>query len=68
MARARIEVSTVKNEVAIPHWGVTLRTVFGAVLEAWPDAAPGECRDFKLIHKDKDVGTIHVRQHSIESN
>lgn len=68
MLRPRIKVNAVNNEVHIPHWGVTLRTVFGAVLDAWPDAAPGECRDFKLIHKDKDVGTIHVRQHSTDSN
>lgn len=68
MPRDRIEVNTVNSEVHIPHWGVTLRTVFGAVLDAWPDAAPGERRDFKLIHKDKDVGTIHVRHHSIEAN
>lgn len=64
----RIAVNAVKSEVHIPHWGVTLRTLFGAALDAWPEGQPGERRDFTVIHKEKAIAVFHVQKHPLEAN
>lgn len=65
--KTRIDVNTVNSQLMIPHLGVTLRTVFGAAIEAWP-GTPGERREFTIIHKGKAVGVLHVQHHPIETN
>lgn len=62
MKRA-VTVNTVNSSVEVPHWGITLRTLFGACLDAWPEAKPGERRDFSVRFKDKEIGVIHVQKH-----
>lgn len=62
--KSRVEVNTVNSTVSIPHWGITLRTLFGAALEAWPDGKPGERREFAVFHKEKQIAVIQVQQHN----
>lgn len=62
--RQQVEVNTDNSTIELPHWGITLRTLFGAALAAWPEGKPGESRDFDVQFKDKSVGTIHVRHHA----
>ena len=62
-SRTPVEVNDVNSTVSIPHWGITLRTLFGAVLASWRDPQPGERRDFTVLHKDTPIAVIHVRQH-----
>lgn len=50
--------------VSIPHLGVTLRTVMGAVLSSWTDPKPLEVREYVVHHKNVPVGTVKVRQHA----
>jgi len=59
-----IAVNTVNSTVTVPHWGITLRTLFGAALEAWPEGEPGESRDFAVILKGKHIADIHVKKHN----
>lgn len=66
--KSRVEVNDVNSTVSIPHWGITLRTLFGAALEAWPDGKPGERRDFRVFHKDKQIAVIQVQQHNETTN
>lgn len=61
--KQQVEVNTVNSSINVPHWGITLRTLFGAALAAWPEASPGERRDFTVHYKDKEIGTIHVQKH-----
>lgn len=61
--KSRIEVNTVNSIITIPHWGVTLRSLFGAALDAWPGEA-GETRQFSVHHKDKAIAVINVRKHN----
>ncbi len=60
----RVEVNDVNRVVTVPHWGITLRTLFGACLEAWPDGKPGESREYQVQYQDKTIGAIRVRQHN----
>lgn len=62
--KCRVEVNTVNSTVSIPHWGITLRTLFGAALEAWPEGQPGERREFTVLHKEKQIAVIQVQQHN----
>lgn len=50
--------------VSVPHLGVTLRTVMGAVLSAWTDPQPLEAREYTIHYKNAPVGRISVRQHA----
>lgn len=61
--KSRVTVNTVNSTITIPHWGITMRTLFGAALEAWP-GAPGESRQFAVQYKDKAVATINVQHHN----
>lgn len=62
--RAPVEVNDVNSTIAVPHWGITLRTLFGAALASWPDAQPGERRNFTVLHKDTPIAVLHVQQHN----
>lgn len=62
ITRLPIEVDTDGASVTVPHWGITLRRLFGAALDAWPDAPPGATRDVDVIYKGAHVATLHVRQ------
>ena len=59
-----MEVNDVNSTIVIPHWGVTLRTLFGAALAAWPDPAPGARREYHVIHKGAHIATLFVQQHN----
>lgn len=59
-----IIVDSEKRTLAIPHWGVTLRSLFGAALRTWPHARPGQSRQFDVLHKGAVIGSITVRQHN----
>ena len=37
--KQRVEVNAVNRTIDVPHWGITLRTLFGAAIEAWPKAS-----------------------------
>lgn len=65
--KQRVEVNTVNSTIDAPHWGVTLRTLFGAALDAWPEATPGERRAFTVRYKDKDIGVINVQKHPTQA-
>jgi hypothetical protein len=58
-----VDVNTANSTISVPHWGITLRTLFGAALAAWPEAQPGERRAFTVLMKDKEIATIHVQKH-----
>lgn len=64
-AKTRVVVNTVNSTIETPHWGITLRTLFGAALDAWPEATPGERRPFTVIYKDKEIATITVQKHNL---
>lgn len=66
--KQRVEVNAVNSTIEVPHWGITLRTLFGAALEAWPEGQPGERRAFTVLLKDKEIGTIHVQKHQNQFN
>lgn len=65
MHHDEIEVNPVNSEMTVPHWGITLRTLFGAALDAWPEGKPGDRREFKVVMKDKEIATIHVQKHPL---
>ncbi|OWT55246.1 hypothetical protein [Candidimonas nitroreducens] len=56
-------VNPVNHTVTIPHWGITLRTLYGAVLAAWPHPAPGELQRYTVLYKGAPIAAINVRQH-----
>lgn len=58
-----IEVNDVKSEISIPHWGVTLRRLFGAALQAQTTPLPGELRQYAVRHKGAHIATLNVQQH-----
>lgn len=57
-----IEVDAAGSTITIPHWGITLRRLFGTALSHWPDAQPGEARDVTVVYKGAPIATLHVRQ------
>lgn len=62
-----IEPVVVNNDTAtitIPHWGITLRRLFGAALSSQVDPVPGERRQYTVLHKDAPIATIFVQQHT----
>lgn len=61
--RELVEVNSVNSTIVIPHWGITLRTLFGAALAAWPGATPGERRSFTVLHKGAPIAVLAVQQH-----
>lgn len=61
--RAPVEVNDVNSTLSVPHWGITLRSLFGAALANWPDPKPGERRSYTVLHKDTPIGIVHVQQH-----
>lgn len=50
--------------LAVPHLGVTLRTMLGAALATWPDPLPLEVREYTVRYKNAAVATLNVRQHA----
>lgn len=60
----RVAVNDGNSTIEVPHWGITLRTLFGAALASWPNPQPGESREYSVQHKDKTIGAITVRQHN----
>lgn len=66
--RERVEVNDVNSQITVPHWGITLRSLFGAALEAWPNPQPGERRDYTVMHKEKAIAVLHVQQHNDTTN
>lgn len=63
MQRDPIPVNADNSTLQIPHWGVTLRTLFGAAVAAWPDAQAGERKQFRVLHKGKEVAVLNIQQH-----
>jgi hypothetical protein len=62
VAKDLVQVDDATSTIVVPHWGITLRTLFGAAVEAWPDAKPGECRAYSVYLKGKCIGIINVQQ------
>lgn len=60
---APIEVDQDSREITLPHWGITLRTLFGAALNSWDNPVPGERREYTVIHRDAPIATLFVQQH-----
>lgn len=60
---APIEVDQDLRKIYLPHWGITLRTLFGAALSTWPNPEAGERREYTVIHRDAPVATLFVQQH-----
>lgn len=61
--REPIEVDDATSTIVTPHWGVTLRTLFGAALASQTNPIPGSRRDYTVLHKGAPIATIFVRQH-----
>lgn len=61
--RIPLKVDQVRRTIDAPHWGYTLRTVFGAAANAIADALPGEQRTFTLRMKGRPIATIQVQKH-----
>lgn len=61
--KERLAVNPVNSTITIPHWGVTLRTLYGAAISAWPERKPGETREFTVVHKDKPIAVLSVQEH-----
>lgn len=61
--REPIDVNATTRTIDAPHWGVTLRTLFGAALSTFGDARPGERRMFTVRLKGKPIATLHVQKH-----
>lgn len=61
--KTRIAVNTDNSTIEAPHLGVTLRTLFGAAVAAWP-GAPGQTRPFTVQYKGKDIATLNVHHHN----
>lgn len=61
--RAPVTVNDVNSTITVPHWGITLRTLFGAALATWPDAQPGGRRQYTVLHKGAPIATLSVQQH-----
>lgn len=64
----RVEVDDARSELTIPHWGITMRTLFGAAVAGWANPQPGQVRQFTVRHKDAHIATINVRQHNDITN
>lgn len=52
-----------KSEITVPHWGITLRSLFGAALSSQPNPSPGEQRQYAVRLKGAHIATLNVRQH-----
>lgn len=61
--REPVVVNDVNSTIVVPHWGITLRTLFGAALASWPDPQPGDRRQYTVLYKDAPIATLNVRQH-----
>lgn len=48
--------------VDVPHWGITLRRLFGACLAAQVNPEPG-ARQYVVRLKGAPIAIINVRQH-----
>lgn len=57
-----IRVDDAAGTVDVPHWGITLRTLFGACLAAQPTPPPS-MRQYTVRLKSAEIGTINVKQH-----
>lgn len=62
-----VDVDAAASTITVPHWGITLRTLFGSALAAWPEGGPGESKQFDVHHKDTHIATITVRKHDQET-
>lgn len=58
-----VEVNDVNSTITVPHWGITLRRLYGAALASQPNPIPGSRRDYTVLFKDTPIATIFVRQH-----
>lgn len=58
-----VTVNDVNSTIVIPHWGITLRRLFGAALASQVNPVPGERRQYTVLHKDAPIATISVQQH-----
>ena len=63
MRRIPLRVNPATRTIDAPHWGYTLRTLFGAAVSALDDANPGEERTFTVRMKGRPIATISVRKH-----
>lgn len=62
--KAMILTDPDKRVLEVPHLGVTLRTMIGAALSAWPDPNPNERRSFRVQYKGTTIATLKVKQHA----
>lgn len=60
--RQRVKVNSVNRTVEIPHIGVTLRVILGAVLDKWGEPCGAEYRDYKVSLDGELLATLHARQ------
>lgn len=51
------------STITVPHWGITLRRLFGAALASQPNPIPGQRRRYNVLFKDTHIATIYVQQH-----
>lgn len=58
-----VEVNDVNSTITVPHWGITLRALFGAALSSWENPQPGQTRQYQVQYKDATIATVNVRQH-----
>lgn len=59
-----VVVNDVNSTVTIPHWGITLRRLYGAALAGQENPVPGQRRRYTVLHKDAPIATIFVQQHN----
>lgn len=58
-----VEVDDVNSTITVPHWGITLRRLYGAALASQTNPIPGSRRDYTVLFKGAPIATIFVRQH-----
>lgn len=49
--------------VTIPHWGITMRHIYGVALSSWPDRQPGQVKKFSVSLNGVEIATINVKEH-----
>ncbi len=61
MPAEQVQVNMGLRTVTIPHWGITLRRIHGAVVQAWENPRAGEVREFSVKLDGATVATIYVK-------
>lgn len=56
-------VDHLEKTIDVPHLGVTMRVMMGAVVSTWGNPPKNEKRKYKIRYKNSDIGILNVKQH-----